>query len=272
MARVRVDLTEPLLNGMDIKFKAPSDCTAVTGLIVYAPDNNGGISNQVFTFKDAHGNALTGLGNLFAKNALVKVMVDTEAGAAYIQNADTNKYLEDKIANAGTKVTLTDSVSTTSSTIAASATAVKTAYDRANSASSTASNAYNQAVAATKADAGTPTLSCNSGTLGTTLKSYYSVGRMCFVTISGSYTAKSSTTSDTLNVAGLPTIMNVQAMGCVGGVNFALAKNGEIVPSHTFAYISSSSSTTMCIDFAETDGTALSGSYNFEMSFVYLTA
>lgn len=99
MARVRVDLTEPLLNGMDIKFKAPSDCTAVNGLIVYAPDNNGGISSQVFTFKDAHGNTLTGLGNLFAKNALVKVMVDTDSSAAYIQNADTNKYLEDRFNN-----------------------------------------------------------------------------------------------------------------------------------------------------------------------------
>lgn len=133
MANIRVDLTEPLLNGMDIKFKAPCDCTAITGMEVYAPDNDGNVSSQTFTFKDAHGNALTGLGNLFSKDVLVKVMVDTTNSAAYIQNADTNKYLENKIANAGTKVTLSDSVTSTSSTTAASSKAVKSAYDRAAS-------------------------------------------------------------------------------------------------------------------------------------------
>lgn len=111
MANLRVNLTEPLLNGMDIKFKAPCNCTAVTGLIVYAPDNEGNIYSQTFSFKDAQGNNLAGLGNLFAKDALVKVMVDTDTSAAYIQNAATNAYLEEKIGSTTvTEVDLSGSV------------------------------------------------------------------------------------------------------------------------------------------------------------------
>lgn len=131
MANLRVDLNEPLLNGMDITFKAPCDCTAVTGLIVYAPDNEGAVSSRTFTFKDAHGNALNGVGNLFETNALVKVMVDLDTSSAYLLNADTNKYLEEKIANAGTKVTLSSAVNSTSTTTAANSYAVKQAYDKA---------------------------------------------------------------------------------------------------------------------------------------------
>lgn len=55
-------------------------------------------SSQTFIFRDAHGNDLTGIGNLFSEGAYVKVILNTADGYAYIQNADTNAYLENKIA------------------------------------------------------------------------------------------------------------------------------------------------------------------------------
>lgn len=97
MAQIRIDLNEPLLDGMDIKFQAPCDCTAITGLIVYYPAEEGASDNQSFVFKDAHGNVLTGQGNLFIKGAYVKVIVDVPNGIAYLQNADTNGYLESRL-------------------------------------------------------------------------------------------------------------------------------------------------------------------------------
>lgn len=102
MADIRVDLFEPLHDGMDIKFKAPCDCSEIDGLIVYYPlDDGSGTGSQTFTFKDSHGNDLTGLGDLFTEGVLVKVMVDVDASAAYIQNADTNAYLEEKLGSGG---------------------------------------------------------------------------------------------------------------------------------------------------------------------------
>jgi hypothetical protein len=97
MAQIRIDLNEPLLDGMDIKFQAPCDCTAITGLVVYFPAEEGVTNNKSFVFKDAHGNVLTGQGNLFIKGAYVKVIVDVPNGIAYLQNADTNGYLESRL-------------------------------------------------------------------------------------------------------------------------------------------------------------------------------
>jgi hypothetical protein len=50
--------------------------------------------SKVFTFKDAHKNELTGIDNLFAAGAYVKVILDVNNASAYIQNADTNAYIE----------------------------------------------------------------------------------------------------------------------------------------------------------------------------------
>lgn len=97
MAMIRIDLAETLLDGMDIKFKAPCACTEITGLAVYYPKEDGTTGYKEFTFRDAHANDLTGMGNLFDKNAYVKVIVDTINGYAYIQNADTNAYLNSAI-------------------------------------------------------------------------------------------------------------------------------------------------------------------------------
>ena len=77
-------------------FKAPCDCNAVAGLKAYFPNEAGIVTNQVFLFTDAHGNNLTGIGHLFAAGAIVKVILNIDEGKAYIQNADTNAYLEGK--------------------------------------------------------------------------------------------------------------------------------------------------------------------------------
>lgn len=89
MANIKVVLDHAIIDGQPVTFQAPCDCTKVTGLKVEYP---GGY--KVFTFKDAHRNALTGIGNLFAAGAYVKVILDVNNASAYIQNADTNAYLE----------------------------------------------------------------------------------------------------------------------------------------------------------------------------------
>lgn len=97
MAKIRIDLAETLVDGMDIKFKAPCSCNEIVGLIVYYPAEDETTKTKDFVFRDAHGNDLTGIGNLFAKDAYVKVIVDTEKGYAYLQNADNNGYLNSAI-------------------------------------------------------------------------------------------------------------------------------------------------------------------------------
>lgn len=101
MANVKITLDYQINDGMSLTFKAPCDCTAVTGLIVYYPtitEDASTTTSKTFTFKDAHGNDLTSIGNLFTTNAYVKVVLDTTNGVAYIQNADTNGYIENTMA------------------------------------------------------------------------------------------------------------------------------------------------------------------------------
>ena len=59
MAYIRVDVSHKVINGTNVSFEAPCDCTAVTGLKAYFPNDAGTIINQVFAFADAHGNNLT---------------------------------------------------------------------------------------------------------------------------------------------------------------------------------------------------------------------
>ena len=93
MANIRVDVEYTIKNGSEVSFTAPCNCSDITGLKVYHPGGS-----KEFTFKDAHGNALTGLGNLFSKGAYVKAILDVTGGSAYMQNADTNAYLEAALA------------------------------------------------------------------------------------------------------------------------------------------------------------------------------
>lgn len=100
---IRVDLNTPIKDGMDVLFRSPVDCSQITGLVLYY---NG--ESQEFAFTDAHGNNVGDVDHLFAENVVVKVILDVAAGKAFVQNADTNAYLEgrfqeleDQIRNGG---------------------------------------------------------------------------------------------------------------------------------------------------------------------------
>ena len=98
MSKIRVDLEAALIDGQALTFKSPADCSQITGLIVYYPEGNGTTSKD-FKFVDAHGvDVGSGEISLFAANVLVKVVLDIDDGKAYVQNADTNAYLEGKLA------------------------------------------------------------------------------------------------------------------------------------------------------------------------------
>lgn len=99
MANIKIDLGHPVIDGMPLSFRAPCNCTEVSGLKVSYPDGED-TAFIVFSFADAHGNDLTGIGNLFAADAMVRVILDPKNAKAYIQNADTNAYLEAKFKGA----------------------------------------------------------------------------------------------------------------------------------------------------------------------------
>lgn len=102
MAKITFASETPIYDGMPLTIKAPCDCTAVDGLRVYhsiVTDEKETSDQTDFVFVDAHGNTLTGLGNLFMEGAYIRVILDTTENKAYIQNADTNAYLEAQLAN-----------------------------------------------------------------------------------------------------------------------------------------------------------------------------
>ena len=94
---IRVDLNIPINDGKEVVFRSPVDCSQVTGLIVYYPANGNTISKE-FAFADAHGNNVGDIDHLFAENVVVKVILDVTTGMAFVQNADTNAYLEGRFA------------------------------------------------------------------------------------------------------------------------------------------------------------------------------
>lgn len=93
---VRVDLETPIQSGTEVVFRSPVDCSQVTGLIVYYPEN-GITTSKEFAFADAHGNNVGDIDHLFAENVVVKVILDLSTNMAFVQNADTNAYLEGRI-------------------------------------------------------------------------------------------------------------------------------------------------------------------------------
>ena len=102
MANVKVNLDYPIEDGMSLTFKAPCNCTEVTGLKVYYKELtplSETDKSAIFIFKDAHGSTLTNIGNLFMSDSYVKVILDTTHRFAYIQNQDTNSYLEKKFSD-----------------------------------------------------------------------------------------------------------------------------------------------------------------------------
>lgn len=98
MPKIRIDLNTTPSNGRSLTFKAPADCSDITGLIVYYPEGDTTTSKD-FQFADSHGvDVGSGTISLFAANALVKVVLDIDQNKAYVQNADTNAYLEGELA------------------------------------------------------------------------------------------------------------------------------------------------------------------------------
>lgn len=98
MSNIRVDVDYTIKDGTEIKFKSPVDCSQVTGLIVYYPGVNGNTVSKVFVLSDAHGNNVGDINHLFAENVAVKVILDVTTSMAFVQNADTNAYLEAQFA------------------------------------------------------------------------------------------------------------------------------------------------------------------------------
>lgn len=98
MANIRVDVDYKIKDGTELVFRTPCDCTEVTGLIVYYITEYGAASKE-FAFADAHGENVGDIPHLFAGNAVVKVILDIVSGMAFVQNADTNAYLESQLAS-----------------------------------------------------------------------------------------------------------------------------------------------------------------------------
>ena len=94
MANIRVDLNDTIKDGSEIVFRSPVDCSAITGLVVYYAAENGAAASKEFVLADAHGHNVGDIDHLFAENVVVKVILDVTAGMAYVQNADTNAYIE----------------------------------------------------------------------------------------------------------------------------------------------------------------------------------
>lgn len=92
MANIKVKIDYPIKDGVGFTFHAPCDCSKVDGLLVVHPGGE-----QRFTFKDAHGNILTGINNLFGAGSLVKAVLDVTNYSVFLQNADTNGYLEQRL-------------------------------------------------------------------------------------------------------------------------------------------------------------------------------
>ena len=91
---IRVDLNTSIKDGTEVVFRSPVDCSQVTGLKVYYPGEDGNTTSQEFAFADANGNNVGDIDHLFAENVAVKVILDVTASMAFVQNADTNAYLE----------------------------------------------------------------------------------------------------------------------------------------------------------------------------------
>lgn len=91
---IRVDLNISIKDGTEVVFRSPVDCSQITGLIVYYIGDDGNASCKEFAFADSHGNNVGDIDHLFAENVAVKVILDVTTGMAFVQNADTNAYLE----------------------------------------------------------------------------------------------------------------------------------------------------------------------------------
>lgn len=96
MANIKIKADFTIKDGSEILFRSPCYASAITGLIIYYPDTDGNETSRVFQLVDAHNNDISDIKDVFAINAIVKVILNITNGKAYIQNADTNAYLESR--------------------------------------------------------------------------------------------------------------------------------------------------------------------------------
>ena len=96
MANIRIDLNHTPLNGETVSFRAPCNASDIAGLTIYYVDNGGATVSREFTLNDANGNDIGSIDSIFAEGAIVKVILDTDLNNAFVQNPDTNAYLEGK--------------------------------------------------------------------------------------------------------------------------------------------------------------------------------
>ena len=108
MAYIKLTKNHPLVDGESLTFKAPCDCTEAAGIKVTYPiinESSASTTTKTFTLRDANGNNLTNIDNLFVAGAYITVSLDVTNNYAYIQNPATNGYLESKLNGGGsTKV------------------------------------------------------------------------------------------------------------------------------------------------------------------------
>lgn len=96
MANIKITVEGSLMDGHRITFKAPCHCSQAEKLeVLYIEDNTQ--KSKVFTMRDSQCKDLTGMDNLFAEGAYVDIVLDTTNSVAYLQNANTNAYLEKKL-------------------------------------------------------------------------------------------------------------------------------------------------------------------------------
>lgn len=97
MALIKVNVQESIYDGAEVVFVAPCDCSAISGLRLVVPNGNNQTTDVDFAFKDANGNDLSNVDHLFKAGAFVKVILKVTNKVAYIQNPDTNGYLENRL-------------------------------------------------------------------------------------------------------------------------------------------------------------------------------
>ena len=93
MANIKITVDGPLEDGHKITFKAPCGCSDVGKLNVFYIDGDTQ-KNRLFTLKDANNNDLSGEKNMFAYGVYVSVVLDTNRGFAYVQNAASSAKIE----------------------------------------------------------------------------------------------------------------------------------------------------------------------------------
>lgn len=123
MPKIKVSINRAPVDGEPLRFRAPCDCSTIDGLVVYYPILSGNAvssTSRSFTLKDAHGQSVDGIDDLFKKDAVLQVLLDVTNSTAFILNADTNGYIEGKldeaitsmVAGPGVSVTVKDGVAT----------------------------------------------------------------------------------------------------------------------------------------------------------------